>query len=265
MIGNLDSLNQSYSRAPQLTNLWDFYLEDWGNDSRYAVSRFNVVSSNLPFVASLETDSFNTGENFYTDFKYPSSFTLELRENTEFTVYEYFKNWMSKVFDPVKGHFLSDRSVNPQSRTKMGTVHFYSYKLNPRAYSLFSEQFITEKIKGITARASQTMIEQAKRVANKNIPYPLSLGASQAASIVSGKVQSGIASLTPDFGDMFEEVTTKTFFMENVRFLSLGDTPLSYGEGDQLTLSVELVADRFYDSDLKRGFQETEARRPTIF
>lgn len=250
---NIDSLYGSYDKAPQLTNLWDFYLEDWVTGSKYSLSRFNMVGTSLPFMVSLETDSFNTGENYYSDFKYPNTFSVELREDTSFSVYDYFKYWMLEVFDPVTGNFISNRDINPKPRNKTGYIQFYSYKMNPKAYSLFSEQYIVEKLKGMTARASQTLIEQAKRVANKNVPYPLSLGLSQAASIASLKVQSGIASLMPEFSEMIEEVVTKSFTLENVRFLGMDDTSLSYSDGEQMVRKINLIADRFYDTDMSKN------------
>jgi hypothetical protein len=255
MMGNLDLLQSGYTRAPQFNNLWDFTLEDW-DSSAYSISRFNMVGTTLPFVTQLETSNYPTGENYYSDFKYPDSFSIELRENTSFTVYEYFKNWLLKVFDPIKGNFIS----SSENKTKTGTIYFYSYKLKPSAYKLFSAEYVTEKIKNLQAVASQTLIEQAKRQANANLPYPMSLLASQGASIVSSKVRNGLNSLTPDFGDMFEEVVTKTFTIENVRLLGLSETTLNYRDGGQLTLTANFVADRFYDNDMRSVNQ-----RPTFF
>lgn len=248
MMGNLDLLQSSYTHAPQFNNLWDFVLEDkdW-KSSVYSISKFDMISTTLPFVAQLETSDYPTGENYYSDFKYPGSFSIELRENTSFTVYEYFKDWLLKVFDPINGNFIS----SPEDKTKTGKIFFYSYKLKPSAYKLFSAEYVTEKIKNLQAVASQTLIEQAKRQANANLPYPMSMLASQGASIVSSKVRNGLNSLAPDFGDMFEEVVTKTFVLENVRLLGLSETTLNYEGGEQLTLTANFVADRFYDIDMK--------------
>jgi hypothetical protein len=256
MMGNLDLLQSSYNRAPQFNNLWDFTLEDW-DSSVYSISRFNMISTSLPFVVELETESSPTGKNYYTDFKYPTTFSIELRENTSFTVYEYFKNWLLKVFDPINGNFIS----SSESKTKTGTIYFYSYKLKPSAYKLFSAEYVTEKIKNLQAVASQTLIEQAKRKANAALPYPMSMLASQGASIVSSKVRNGLNSIMPDFGDMFEEVVTKTFTIENVRLVGLSDTTLNYEDGGQLTLTANFVADRFYDNEMKSNVID----RPTFF
>jgi hypothetical protein len=177
----------------------------------------------------------------------PSTFSITIRENTEFSVYEYFKNWMNKVFDSVNGNFIS----SSEPKTKQATIQFYSYKMDPSAYRLFSEKYITEKVKNLQAITSQTLIQKAKKEASAALPFPLSRLASQGGSILSSKVQNGLNSIMPDFGDMIEEVTTKTFVFENVRILGLEETALTYDDGEQLVWNVNFTADRFYDADLR--------------
>ncbi len=246
--GNLDGLEASYAIGPQYNNLWDFTLEDWSNNNAYSINQFNMISTTLPFVASLETEKYSTGENYYTDFSYPGAFSIELRENTRFTVHDYFQQWLLQIFDPIKGNFISSKT----SKTRNGTLSFYSYKINSEAYRMFSKKFVTDKLNGLQTMASQTMIQQAKKVANSTLPYPMGYIASQGASIASAKVQSGLNSLMPKFGEMFEEVVTKTFTIENIRFLGMDETSLDYTGGDQLTLKVNFAADRFYDTQLKQ-------------
>lgn len=245
--GNLDLLQASYAIAPQYNNLWDLTLEDWSN-SVYTINKFNVISTSLPFVVALESEARSTGENYYTDFSYPSGFSVEFRENAKFTIHDYFKRWMLQVFNPLTGNFISSST----SKTRTGTLTFYSYKMNPEVYKIFSAQYVTNKIKNLQTVASQTLIQQAKKQASANLPYPMGYIASQGASIVSSKVQSGINSLMPKFDNMFEEVVTKTFTIENIRFLGMDETSLDYTGGDQLTLKVNFAADRFYDTELKQ-------------
>lgn len=254
MIANLDSLQKSYNTAPQHNNLWDFTLEDW-SDASYSVNRFNMISTSLPFVTEFETESHPTGENFYTGFSYSKTFSIELRENTSFAVYNYFRDWLLTVFDPVSGNFIS----SDKPKTKTGTILFYSYKINPAAYNRFSAQNISEKLKNAQTAYSQTLIQQAKNIANSNLPYPLSHIASTGASRLSTLTQEGLNSLTPQFSDVFEEVTTKIFTLENVRIVGMNDVALSYDGGEQLTLTINLVADRFYDSELQKNRQSIDS------
>lgn len=242
-MGILDNIYARYETAsPQFLNLWDFFLEDWGDTSTYNISRFDVEQTSLPSVVNFETDKFITGENYYTNVSYPDTVSLTLRENTDFSVYKYFEKWQSKIFDMEKGHFIS----GSPDRVKNGTIIFYTFRIKEGGYKFFSEKYILNKTRQLQTIVGQTLVQKAKQTATKILPYPMSLLANQAGSIASSKLQNLTNTIMPgqNMEDIFEEIETATFSLINLRYLGMGSHSLSYSGSEIMNVAVSFSCDR---------------------
>lgn len=206
--GNLDKIEASYNIPPQMNNLWDFSLSDWNTEDNKNVTKFRVASVDLPFIVTLETETHPTGKNYYTSYTYSSEFSVELREDTSFSVTNYFRDWLLSIFDPINGNFIS----SPESKLKTGTLTFYTYRLNSSNYMSFSSTYVAEKMRSLTSATPSTY---------------------------------------SNYSDVFEEVSTKIYTLDNVRFKSMDSYSLSYDDGEQLIVKANLIADRIYDSETK--------------
>lgn len=246
----LDNIGSRYKdQGPQFINLWDFYLEDWESSSqpndttkKYNVSRFDVEDTSLPFPFSFTSEKYSTGKKYYTGVEFSTDFSVTIRENSNFTVYKYFEEWMSKIYNAEKGHFISSN----EPKTKTGTILFYSFKFKEDSFNIFSKEYVTNKLKNAQVTSSQTLIQQAKKQASKIIPYPMSMITSQLGSIASAGVQSATNTLmaSQGLGSLFEEVVTATFSIQNVRILGVDDWSLSYGDGEQMKVKANFDSDR---------------------
>lgn len=245
-IDYLGSLSNRFSEAgPQFTNLWEVYIDDWLEGGVYSLSQFDVLNTSLPLSIKLTSENYVHGKNYYSDVEFPSDFKLELREYSNFRTYNYFKKWLDSIFDTKRGVFIS----SPEKKTKSATLSFTSYKMNMDKYKILSKEFALEKMKNIQNIATQTLMQQTKKAAMENVPYPVSMITGQASSIASMKAQELFNRAYPTkFGDLFTEVTTKTFFIKNLRILGLTDLSLNYDTAEQLTIAADFVADRFIDS-----------------
>ncbi len=243
MINTLDSLYKDFTYSPQLANIWEFYIEeDW--ESEEGISKFKVVSTNLPF-PSLEQEQRNTGHHFYSGYTMPDSFSITLREDSNFSVYKYFKKWQDSVFDVRSGVFKSGNGAN---KIKTGAIEFGKFKLKKDS-QLFKSMAIN-KIENLFVQAKDTAFEFAKREVTKGIP-------GRANSISRQVIQSGAQQLNkkigdtidfPDYSDLFEYVITQTFELKGLRFLGISDISLDYSNSEQLQLTVNLGVDYIEDN-----------------
>jgi hypothetical protein len=109
-------LKESYY---QLNNLWSFSIEK--NDEAEWPLFATIVSTSLPLL-KLGTETRNTGEKHYIEFSPTDTFSITVRERTDFSTYNYFKEWMDSVFDQDQGVFLSLGS-NVEKGSPSDTIH----------------------------------------------------------------------------------------------------------------------------------------------
>jgi hypothetical protein len=124
MMINIEAVYQdSMKVAPQYANMWDFSIvDDWTENS--GISTFKVESTSLPF-PSLTVEKRVTGHHYYSGYELPESFSVTFREDKNFSVYTYFKNWQKQVFDLKTGTFISGANV-PHKKT--GTIRFTAFE-----------------------------------------------------------------------------------------------------------------------------------------
>jgi hypothetical protein len=243
MINNADNLYNSYYYSPQLLNLWDFYIEDWSRTS--GISKFRVVESSLPASIKLSVSSFETGEKYYSGFEYPESFNLVVREDTNFSSYTYFKNWLKSVINIDTGEFISSRTP----KTKNATLIFYKYSLNEEYTKLSST--IKNRLLSIHNNITDTLIEKATRAVQSNIPGGAlgaiaGLGISRTVPDISSEINKALSREK----QYHSEVETKVFEYHNLRILGISEIPLSYTNTDEMTITVSLSVDRITEGTI---------------
>lgn len=106
----------SFQTAPQLSNLWEFYILDAEN------LKFKVINTSLPF-PKLEQEKKPTGEHFYSGYTTPDTFSVTFREDVKFSIHDYFLNWQKMVFDFKSGVFKSG-----VKQTKEAIIEFSSFR-----------------------------------------------------------------------------------------------------------------------------------------
>lgn len=80
------------SGTAQLANLWDFYFDG------YELIKFRVLTSSLPF-PKFTHHTRSTGEKVYQGVEHIETVTLQFREDVDWTVYTYFKDWMGLIIN----------------------------------------------------------------------------------------------------------------------------------------------------------------------
>lgn len=250
--GRLDSKTEilnNLGTAAQFASQWEFYIEDW-DQSEYKISRFKVISSNLPMVR-LTTQTHKTGQSYYTGYTMPSTVSLSLREDVDFSVYNYFKDWESKIFDEQTGCFIS----SPEVKTKNAVLKYTAYTLDAKK-SDFYKLAIAEGASGIANRLTGTAFEQVNRQVslftgatglNNSMALPQEI-----TKLTTGPLKPVQGSISSLFGgdylsSLFKEKVTKEFNFLGLRYQGMGDISNSYGSDNELTISVNLAVDRVTD------------------
>jgi hypothetical protein len=246
MIGFSDQLYNSYRFSPQLANMWDFYLTDW-EESDYEINRFKVIETSVPML-SLETESRSNGEKVYVGYAMPESFSITFREDSNFSVFNYFKEWEREVFDQSTGQFKSrDRNSGQyKSPVRTGTLLFQKSSLTMQALS----------------STSQTLnVLQNGIIASKNAVYQKIRGSSPFSANISTFVGNQIrelASTVPGLtgartnffskmNDLISVEVTKSFTYHNVRFKGIQEVSASYENSDELQITIDLTLDAVTD------------------
>jgi len=124
MIDISSELLDSYKSSPQFENMWDFYMEDWA-ESNFNISKLKVISTSLPFV-SFENGTHISGNTYYTGYKMPDTFSITFREDSDFSITNYFKKWEAEIFDIYTGCFISSE----KQKTRNGVFVYSKFKLN---------------------------------------------------------------------------------------------------------------------------------------
>lgn len=119
----------------QLANLWDFIILDNPNignivdlvttsvnDVFGVLNKFKVQSLAVPF-PSLEKVTLLSGHKSYTKRNFEEDFTVTLYEDTSFSSFNFFQNWLEKVYNFDDNVF----QINPP--TKTGILNYYGSDL----------------------------------------------------------------------------------------------------------------------------------------
>ena len=78
--------------AFQHSSLWELLIE--GAEDM----KFRISSVSLPFIA-FETQTRKTGSKHYIEYKPEEDFSITFRETSDFSTYDYFKDWQDQIFD----------------------------------------------------------------------------------------------------------------------------------------------------------------------
>jgi hypothetical protein len=106
------SIEQLFNNTePQYENLWEFAIlpEAFSGSNALDIARayrmrFLVSAITLPFhTLSMETTDY--GRVFVNGMKTEGGVTATFLETKDFTVYNYFKEWINKIYDPEKRVF----------------------------------------------------------------------------------------------------------------------------------------------------------------
>lgn len=133
----------------QMNNYWDFVILDNPDPTNVLATlgtlatdifmKFKITNCSLP-LPSLETEATKVGRKHYKSRNYEGDYTITVLEDTTFSSYNYFKNWMSKVYNFDTQYWES----NPPSKT--GILTYYDNSLTlPTGIFLYESL----KIKGI--------------------------------------------------------------------------------------------------------------------
>ncbi len=111
------------SGTAQLANLWDFYIDG------YEDVKFRVLSSSLPFPKFTHYTR-STGEKVYQGLEHIETITLQFREDVDWTVYTYFKDWMDLIINEDR-EFSALQENTPKGSEddfihRNGTLTFFS-------------------------------------------------------------------------------------------------------------------------------------------
>jgi hypothetical protein len=115
--------------ASQFSNLWYLYFTDNQN------VQFKVVDTTLPFI-NFETQTINTGEKYFTGFTPIETFTVTLREDVDFSVYNYFKAWQDSFYNENNEFVALDEGIEKGSENdpihKQALLTFFSFEEETR-------------------------------------------------------------------------------------------------------------------------------------
>ena len=115
----IDIYTEILSNDYQLANKWDFYFTD------NPLIRFKVINAYVPFI-NLAVEKRSTGEHSYSGVNFLDEFSIDFRETTEFSTFNYFDIWRKQIFNYDKKTFKSYLKGAPQI-TKTGILKFYKY------------------------------------------------------------------------------------------------------------------------------------------
>ncbi len=120
----------------QFSNLWDFVIFENPTGINIAsilnagnlqglYMKFKIVSTTLP-LPSLETEELKTGQKRYVGRKFEGDYEIEVLEDSTFSTYGYFYDWMSKIYDFNNNVFLP----SPSKYNKAAVLIYYLPTLN---------------------------------------------------------------------------------------------------------------------------------------
>lgn len=90
-----------YETDNQISILWDIEVLNSNNAS---LLKTRVVSSTIPFL-KINSERRLSGLISFKDISFPDEFSITLRESSNFSVYKFFKEWMSKFYNEEENTF----------------------------------------------------------------------------------------------------------------------------------------------------------------
>ena len=210
-------IDQISDMAFQPRTLWEFYL-----DSKPEV-RFRVQSTTLPFI-TFETDTRSAGTKHYTKYVPESNFDVTFFETTDFSTYDYMKEWMDEIFDP------EERVFNVGFEEKVGLLCF----------SHFETEIIQEMIKSQKPGEMQTVQEEL----SYKVPGPDGTIATKTTLIQKQEMGEPVTEQIQVQGTNVEEKYNKVFRFEGLRLLGLAPVALNYESGEPLIYTCSFIADQ---------------------
>lgn len=223
MIDISSELLNSYEASPQFGNMWEFYMEDW-NTSQFNISKLKVISTNLPFL-QLENATHITGHKYYSGYKLPETFSITFREDSDFSVTNYFKTWEREIFDVVRGCFISSET----DKIRNGVFVYSKFYSTATSSDLFEIGAI-ETLRGV----GNSIVSTASK--NKVV-----------STVASGSINLG-TSLITGMSKFFKEIPTQTYYFKGIRYLGIAEQSGSYDSPEELKITVNFAVDTILDS-----------------
>jgi len=242
MIDISSELLNSYIASPQFNNMWEFYIQDW-KETDYNISSLKVISTTLPFM-QLESESHGTGHKYYTGYKMPENFSVTFREDSDFSVTNYFKEWERLIFDVYTGCFISSDA----EKTRNGCFRYSKFELDATKKELF-ELAVTDRLSSIGKQAIETVQNKIVDVANSQVGafigvgrQTLEYGSKALRKEIGFDSQSGVSKL-------FKETDTKLYYFKGLRYLGISNQEGSYDSGEELNVVVNFAVDTVLDDN----------------
>jgi len=102
-------LDNAYKQDYQLSHQWDLVFTDPKATSLGL--KFRVSDCSIPF-RNLRAERKNTGELIYTEVAEFEEMSFTIREDSSFTTYKYFEDWLNTVYDFDKRMFNAPTTDN---------------------------------------------------------------------------------------------------------------------------------------------------------
>ena len=95
-----------YETDNQLSTFWDVEIL---NSENIPKLKTRVISSTIPFL-QINIERRLSGILSFKDVTFPEEFSITLRESSNFTVYKFFKEWISKFYNEEENTFKTFES-----------------------------------------------------------------------------------------------------------------------------------------------------------
>lgn len=211
------SVEQIFNQTtPQYSNLWEFAiipnfsftsLSDV-NANKFVQAnrlRFLAQSCSLPFT-SLDMEKRNTGAAHFSGFSPPTSFTVDFLETNSFTALDFFEDWQDRIYDKNK------RVWRKGNNRALGII----FLLQPIGAEPAGE--LSNLVPGQISNPVGVGLDTLRRTVSENIP---TLG-----GIVN---KANLPQFKP----------VRTYLVEGMVPMSIGDIDLSYDSSEQIRIPVE--------------------------
>lgn len=252
MIDISSDLYESFTAAPQFENMWDFNMLDW-KKSNYNISQFKVISTSLPFL-SFENGTHISGHTYYTGYKMPDTFSITFREDSDFAVTNYFKDWEAQIFNVHTGCFISSQV----KKTRDGIFTYSKSKLKLTNEQLFALS-VVNKLKAGAQMAVDTLDSRIVAMANEMTDKTSGMVANQARGLLQAGTSKARdlgsstlsdlteASTSAKIAKYFELETTKSYSLIGIRYLGISAQEAGYTSGEELKVTVNFTVDTILD------------------
>lgn len=125
----ISGIEALHNVAIQPVSHWEFDIEGIEDSNNL---NYKIQSVNLPFL-NLTTDESSTGRKYYTGIDTVGDFSIDVFEDTDFSVYDFFMGWLDSVYDMEQRVFRSASS--PEELVKSAELRFFTYRSTPTTLS----------------------------------------------------------------------------------------------------------------------------------